>query len=225
MGWWFFGLAVAGLLTLIVGVYFNPEARAKRALAARPRALIGEGTGGKVHVVGRVRARGELLHAPVSGRSCVAYQLFVTVGEGDDRNFVDVSEVRPFTVIDETGEAVVETGAATAIVSLETDREGLNSSSDGMTDATHRYLLRLIESRGIDPTTLFNHIKLIRYREGILEEGETVSVGGLASRDLDLHAQSAAPRALPTSVVIRGTSADPLVITDDPEVHGPAGKA
>jgi hypothetical protein len=215
-------VCVVALGVVVYRTFFTPEARAKRALGGRPRALIGKSQGGEVHLVGRAHARGELLTAPVSRRPCLAYQLAIDVHRGRSwSRALDLADVRPFRVTDDTGEALVETATPT-VLALEYDRSGSTGFFEDIDEASLNIIKDLLEANGIETVTWIGTAKNLRYREGVLEEGETVSVGGAAARELDLKASPSGPRSLPVSFVVRGTGAVPLIISDDPEAHGNA---
>jgi hypothetical protein len=198
----------------------DSEAQAKRALSRRSRSEIVGSQGGEIRITGRVQARGELLRAPVSGRSCVAYQLEVEVEEGENwKTVIDTSAARAFLVNDATGEARVELDGP-VVLALERDRRGATGFFDDIDEAARLSVERLLESKGVSLKLWLGMRRNFRYKEGVLEEGEIVSIGGVAVREVDERAQPVAPRSLPTALVLRGTVDSPLLISDAPESHG-----
>jgi hypothetical protein len=158
----------------------------------------------------------------VSGRPCLAYQVVIEVREGPYwRKALELCDVRPFTVADDSGHALVET-TGPVVLALERDRRGSTAWTDGMDPASRQAVFSLLSSSGVSTTTLSEKERKVRYREGVLEEGETVSVAGVAARELNLQAQPTSPRALPVSLVLRGKGEASLLISDDPDVHGDA---
>jgi hypothetical protein len=213
-------LLAAGALGLARVVYLeflSRDARTTRTLSDRPRTRIGDGTDGVVRLTGRVRRRGELLKAPVSGRPCVAFQLLVEGDNGDGWDkLLESRDARPFVIADETGEALVDTAGGPFHLALNSDERG----GTGLFDQIGEAQLQAVMSVGTFESPGRARGKR-RYREGILCEGETVAVGGRGLREVSPEATSVNPRELPRWLVLRGTADEPLLISDSLDAIAP----
>ena len=206
-----------GLARLGYRGFLSREARVRRALARRPRARIDAASGTKLRVTGRVRQRGEPLIAPVSGRPCVAFQLFVE--ERNGRRWIDLLELRDaqsFIVADDTGEAFVDTSGPFALA-LVPDQQGAMGWFDRITPAQLQALRSTLGSRA---TTWYGGWKRLRFKEGTLENDDWVSVGGSGEREQSPDGQSSL-REPPERLVLRGTADEPLLISDSLDAIGP----
>ncbi|HLK88239.1 MAG TPA: hypothetical protein VKZ18_00015 [Polyangia bacterium] len=190
--------------------YWGREGRAQRALAARPRSRIHGASGERLRVVGRVRRQTETLRAPISGRPCVAFQAFIDEHGGDEwRNRLSLRGARSFVIIDDSGEALVDTGGPYEL-SLVTDQRGstglLGTMGSAQLQAVRSYLgLGAPGARGAPR---------LRYREAVLQEGQQVAVGGSGSQVVSGQAPSAGRREPPRWLVLRGTANETLLISN-----------
>jgi hypothetical protein len=215
----FIAIGVFTLMTF-VGHYLLPSRakRIQRKLAAQPRTRIKQAEGA-VRVSGRVRRIGELLHAPLSGRACVAYELIVestgsSVGsDGFRHRWVDRRQACPFVVADESGEARIDPSGP-FLLALVIDRTGTTGWLDPY-PGKHRELGAYLQSLGFRPTNWMGRwAGSLYYAEGVLEEGEMVSVSGDSAREIDPMGERTGPRSPPERLVLRGTEAQPLLISD-----------
>lgn len=215
------GLFIAfGVMAMVVtGGYFSPRNRARRrarrterALAARRRTWISEAHG-PVRVTGRIQRDAKVLEAPLSGRHCVAYELVVDEFSGGApalwRRLLDLRQACPFLLEDDSGTARIET-AGPGFVALVHDRVGVTS---GVYPGNHRALSMVLESWGLLPMTWLGRWMPLRYAEGVLEPGELVTVGGNGAREIDQGGDSPSLRSPPQRLVIRGSEAEPLLIS------------
>jgi len=213
-------LAVLAVAAVAGNLLFPPrEARIERELAAEPRALIAEAQD-TVRLVGRVRRVDELLQAPLSGRPCVAYALLVdqavtagSQGMSNWRRRVEIQQARPFIVADETGEARVDTSGPVRMA-LVYDRSGATSWLREY-PGKYRELSLCLESAGIGATNWLGRWKGFRYGEGVIEEGQVVTVGGSSAREVDPGGIRPGPRSMPELLVLRGSEASPLLISGE----------
>jgi hypothetical protein len=189
--------------------------RVRRALARMRRVRIGDAKGGVARVSGSVRAAGELLRAPVTHRACAAFQVVIEMRDGrwPWRTEMELADARPFFVADDSGEAVVDTGAGPFSLALIWDRRGSTHPwrSD---DDPLRTARGLLESANVTTSTWTDRSKAVRYREAVLLVGATVSVGGRGAREVTPHGQRAGPREPPERFVLRGTAEEPLLISN-----------
>ena len=215
------GLFVAfGAVAMVVAAgYFSPRNRAKRrarrterALAARRGTWISEARG-TVRVTGRIQRDARLLEAPLSGRSCVVYEVVVdelsSASPSLWQRLLDLRQACPFLVEDDSGTARIDT-AGPGFVALVHDHVGVTS---GIYPGNHLELSTVLESCGILPMTWFGRWKPLRYAEGVLEIGELVTVGGNGGREIDPSGDSPGFRSPPQRLVLRGSEAEPLLIS------------
>src|SRR6185295_8605795 len=91
---------------------------------------------------------------------------------------LDLAEIVPFVVVDETGEAVVDPSGSRR-VALEADRVG---TMGGVFEKMHRderqRLRSLIEAKGAQTTTVLGGPYKFAFEEAILAPGGTVTIGG-----------------------------------------------
>jgi hypothetical protein len=176
-------------------------------------------------VTGQVRPHGELLRAPLSGRPCVAFHVLVQEWHyfNSDTAFsgwnvlLDLRDICPFSVADESGEATVDTTGPTELL-LDVDKRGSTRRRDPENRAQRERLTRLLESRGLSTKGSFGLSKKIMYEEAILTAGQQILVGGLGVREVSPDGERSGPRELPERVVLRGTAEEPLQICDSPDV-------
>ena len=215
------GLFIAfGVVAMVVTAgYLSPRNRARRrarrterALAARRRTWIGQAHG-PVRVTGRIQRDAKLLDAPLSGRRCVAYELVVDeLSSGSPslwRRVLDLRQACSFLLEDDSGTARIDT-VGPGFVALVHDRVGVTS---GVYPGNHRELSRVLESCGLLPITWLGRWRPLRYAEGVLEPGELVTVGGNGTREIDQGGESPSMRSPPRRLVIRGSEAEPLLIS------------
>jgi hypothetical protein len=213
---WLYPVAAACAAALIGVRYFSARRRIPRALRAAPRTQIGKLLPGVVRVTGRARKAEDSLVAPMTGRPCLGYQLSIDECQsaGDTAKWqplVRLCDGHPFWVEDETGRVLVEPGDHLAMA-LDEDRRGGTGffhrvSGDPDTFARLETFLKV---RGIATTGWLGTRKQLRYSEGIIEDGETVSVGATA----------AAWGAPAGRLSLRGTGDVPMLISDLPGAHG-----
>jgi hypothetical protein len=218
-------LFFAIMLALVVGGliarhYFSDYQVLLRQLEAAPRTAIGKLTAGATCVTGTVSEGERTLLAPLSGRRCVAFHLLVEERRGEHwRDLTTIAEAVAFWIADETGKALVEPGTAfeLALVREAGGRTGLLGDLSEELEATLR---RFLAERGLDTTGFWGFEKGLRFREGVLVDGETASVAGYASREIDDRGEVEGPRQPPSLMVLRpGSRGSPLKITDDPDAH------
>ncbi len=167
--------------------------------------------------VGRIRgiARplGEPLIAPLSGRTCVGYEVWVTEHDGDDTTEL-VREVRwqPFLLDDGTGRAVIDPSVAPVeyLVGIVTTESG------AFDDATAEE--RAVLARHGHATAPGGDHRSLTYRERALEVGEMVSVRGHGLREVDPTPAAArlGRGAPPTRLRMVTTHATPLAVSTIP---------
>lgn len=188
------------------------ERALKWELANAPRTPIGRLSGGVACVVGRARGAGPPLTAPASGRRCLAFQLAVDeTADGDAREIGRLVGAAPFWIEDDTGRALVDPGAHFA---LALTRDVAVNTAEPTEQRPE--LLQFLESKGV-VTAGFLGTRPLPCREGIIQDGETVVVGGYVVREVDGRGERSGPRQVPTLISLRAGGPDqPLLISDAP---------
>lgn len=176
-----FGLAVAVLGFMAIANHFSERATTLRAMSAATRTSIEDAKdGATVRLVGRVAwLAQERLASPLSGRACVAFRVHVETrvrGRKSSywRTTIDERESVDFVLEDPSGRAIVRARGGKLLIDLDHHR-----SSGTFHDATPE-LRGYLAEHGQDSTGLLGLNKPMRYREGVLEVGETVAVVGVA---------------------------------------------
>jgi hypothetical protein len=200
----------------------SPKNLIKRVLASTVRSQVGQIVGGTVRVTGRVQGRGELLRAPVSRRSCVAYELRIEeAGEGGGELLLR-RVACTFAIVDETGVALIEPEGHFSFALVE-DFPGEDGMLQMRDPEVRERVVAELRAFGIDPDEgSFGSRRSLRFREGVLEDGELASVLGHAVHDPRPEGERRGPREPPSVLLLRGSSEHPLLISDDPTVHGEA---
>jgi len=175
------GIFVVGLGFYAISTYYSEESTTLRAMRAAPQVRIGDAKdGARVRLVARVSSHGdERLAAPLSGRACVAFRVHVEErvrGRKSShwRTMIDERESVDFVLEDPSGRAIVRARGAKLLIDLD-HRQGSGTFHDA-TPALESYLAR----HGQQSTGLLGFNRPMRYREGALDIGETVSVVGVA---------------------------------------------
>lgn len=209
-------IIVAFAALIFLGFFFSKKAVVKRALRKTPYKRIHEFVNGeKGKVVGRIVYAGQTLQAPLSKRRCAAYHVEVQELQrrGKHSSWVTIinDEKRADVVIhDGMGYAYVEPQHIQSYLV-----QDANFSSGTFKDASPE-LTEYMRMHGRDTTGFLGFNKSLRYKEGILEQGETVAVVGVgtwgSARGKNLNLNN--DRLLIMNVDEKGK----LYLSDDPDV-------
>jgi cbb3-type cytochrome oxidase subunit 3 len=213
---WFL-IIIAFVVIAILAWYFGAAQRLKRQLKqAKPWSLneLPEDTHGRV--IGQARALGEELKGPLTGRRCVYYIAIVEEQRSTGRSSywrTIASETRgiPFMLEDGTGRAIVDPNGAQ--VALDFDGNSKSGTFNQADPVQEQFLAKHGQkSEG----WVFN--KTLRYREAMIEVGETIAVLGSGIREPDPNAapEAAYRGAPPTRLRLTSSPKFPLIISDDP---------
>jgi hypothetical protein len=175
-------LLAAALVLVAVVLVRNAEGfRARRQLRALRRTAVKDARPGPIKVVGRatVNEGWPVLKAPLSGRTCVLYEVVVREVRVTRKNrtteLLRDRNAREFLVEDGTGRALVP---AHDRFELALDHDA-RKSSGWRRDPTPE-LVAYLRSRGVTSATLLGWNRNLEYSEGVVELGETVAVLGHA---------------------------------------------
>jgi hypothetical protein len=206
---------------VVAAVFFSENARIKRAIRKAPRTLIADfPEHGAAKIVGTVRLLDESIPAPLTKRDCAYYETTVEEHRRRGKHSRWVTIIResggvPFLLEDSSGRALVDPRGAR--VALVVDNKSRSGTFDDATAEEEEFLQRHNrQSKG----WFLN--RSLRYREGVLEIGETVTVFGAGVREADPDGagQAGGYRELPpTRIRLGGSSKSALMISDDPSVR------
>jgi hypothetical protein len=162
-------------------------------------------------VVGHLRFIDEPLLAPLSGRRCAHYELFVDVWDsGEWRTLLHLRDSRDFLLVDTSGRARVQLPApeVAALVDL--------SRSSGAGRRPTSELVAFLARHRI-PAFQGGQPRELRYVEGCLEEGDEIAVLGWAEKEPDPDPSATSSyREIGQRVVFLHRDGQPLLVTDDP---------
>lgn len=169
-------------------------------------------------------AQGPILHGPLTGRPCLMYIVIVEqqVSNGKSTSWKEIireSRAVTFLLTDATGKALVIPTEAKTV--LDFDRETKSGTFDPAEPVEEAFLSKHGHtSKG----WLFN--KGLRYREAVIDIGETISILGMGVREPDPEGTPADGyrSAPPTRMRFTSSAKYPLVISDDPTTTRPAPK-
>lgn len=179
---------IFGLAAISNRVYnfLKDQRRFKRTLRKAPILTVGgfaDGTEAKL--VGKVRLLAELC-SPLTGRPCAHYHVKVEVRHipsresgGSWSNFIEEEKTVAFVLDDGTGRAIVE--AEDAQISVVEDAHFRSGTFNDATPQLESFLAK----HGRKSTGLFGFNKGLRYAEGVIEEGESVTVFGRGAWEND----------------------------------------
>jgi hypothetical protein len=199
---WIIGIgAVVGLAFAYVAFQVwldRPERRARLALKGDRQLLAGCAEGQVLRVAGRVKMTEYPLVAPLSKRSCCYWEIEIVIGERYQVGVGDPGVLSPRIAGQRTGQMEVDRNpGGTFVVHDRQDFELIDDADEAARVRMQHARLsidydRTFESSAMKPPTvamrelLNNHVRMgglglnsnqvIRYREGILEQGERIVV-------------------------------------------------
>lgn len=210
----FIVVAAIAVIIIISIIFFNKKAIVKRNMKKTVRKPIYSYKNQEVaKVIGKVEFIGEPLIAPLSGRKCAYYHVLVQKknSNGKSSSWVKLIEEEvpgKFLIRDGSTCAIVDTSLISTY--LVPDR---NYSSGFMNDAESN-LEKYLAMHGQSSKGIFGFNKTIRYKEGILEEGELVGLTGMCEwRDVSGSLSSG------KVLVISSNDKTPVYLSDDPKVY------
>lgn len=198
---------------VILHHFFRKDAEVRRTIKQAPSTTIDRfPETGVARVSGLLEIVGEPMRAPMTNRPCAGYHLVVqrwrsSGNSGSWRTIIDEHVLQDFALVDEERRAIVM--ADGALIALEKDA----TKKSGTFNSPPVALVKMLNERGHDAKTTFGFNKRLRYREGVLEPGETVTVRGTAFRPAsDDDAFSG------YDLVIARPNAEPMYVSDHPSV-------
>ena len=211
------GVAFLGVAYLVWR--YSHDGKVKRALENTPRVATTSFVDGSVgRVVGRVQALGPPLSAPLTGRSCVCYDVRVEeyryhAYKGLITWQLVIREVvgQDFAIQDEHGRALVRYDPSWR-VALVRDGQLSAGTCEKLAPTMAAYLERHLPGAGAAAPS-----RKMRFLEGVVEEGERVAVAGRGRIEPDPDPSAASGyRQTSMRLVLEGSERRPLYLSDDP---------
>jgi hypothetical protein len=208
-----FFLAVAGIV--LGNYFFNKKARVRRKLKKATGKRITDFVSGEIaKVVGKIEYAGKSLVAPLSGRPCAYYYVLVEQKVSSNKSaywetLIEEEVAGPFVIRD--GKYCAHINSQNIKSYLVEDRE---YSSGFMEDATGT-LEKYLEDHGQKSENFLGLNKRIRYKEGILEEGELIAVVGRG--EWKKAEQEQLPDSYGRVLSISSTDKEAVYLSDDPD--------
>jgi len=206
------GLVIVAIV--IASLYFNKKAVIKRKLKKAVGQKISSFVSGDIaKVVGKVEYVGEPLIAPLSGRRCAYYYVLVEeqVSSGKSSHWSKIIEEEV------GGTFVIRDGRHCAYINSKNVKsvlvEDRQFSSGFRNDATPE-LEKYLNAHGQKSEGAFGWNKTIRYKEGVLEEGELIAVMGRGEWKNAEFVQL--PDSYDRVLAISSTEEEPVYLSDDP---------
>jgi hypothetical protein len=187
--------------------WWSPRRRARRLLARAEQKPLGAVVDGdRVRVLGVVHRADGSMHAPLSGRPCLAFRAVVEEWTDDGGSEIfRLEHALPFVLVADGIEARVD---GPILLGLEIDfRDGEGECSQAVLDALSTYGVPTTDPRG--------RRKRLRCHEAILEAGDPIWVLGRARVAVDRRGRSETLRGPPVLRVFQGTKRAPVVVADE----------
>lgn len=171
------GVLITGLIIWLAN-YFSKKSVVRRKIKkATARRISNFVDGETARITGTVELPGESLTAPLSGRKCAYYYVLieqqVSTGKGSHwQKYIEEEVAGKFGIRDGTYCAMVDCSNVKSYI-VE-DRKYASGFMHDAQENLERYLSRY----GKESTNMLGWNRTLRYREGIIEAGETIAVLG-----------------------------------------------
>lgn len=211
-----------GFLLLFGGVmiaksYFSRKAVVRRKLKKAVDVKISDFlTGDIAKIVGHVEIAGDALIAPLSGRKCAYYHVLVEqlVSSGKSsywKKLIEEEVSGTFVIRDGRYRAHIDRGSNLKTYLIQ-DKEYSSGLGNNATERLENYL----QANGTESENWLGFNKKLRYKEGVLEQGECMAVVGRGewrfAREMSLR------ESFGKILVISSTDKEPVYLSDDPDV-------
>ncbi|MCU4157024.1 hypothetical protein J1N10_13625 [Carboxylicivirga sp. A043] len=209
-------LVIAGIaIFALIIIFFNNKAVIKRKLKKAERKRLSEFIDGEsARVVGTIECFGTPLTAPLSGRKCAHYYILVE----QERSSGKSSSWHTLIEEEVSGDFVIRDGANRASIQGPTVKSYIvqdRKYKSGLFNDASQNLERYLKQKGHESENMLGFNKTLRYKEGILEQGEKVAVYGKgvwkSAESLNL------PEAFGRVLEIQSTSEEAVYLSDDPD--------
>jgi len=210
----FFGLIISSII--FVRFYFTQKAVVKRKLKKAAGVKISSFLSGEIaKVAGSVEFVGQPLIAPLSGRRCAYYYVLVEqlISTGKNSYWEEMIEEEiggTFVIRDGRYRGYIDK-SSTLKTYLVQDCVYRSGTLNDATEALENYL----RNKGMKSVNMLGLNKTLRYKEGVLEEGESVAVMGRgewkSSKEVSLL------ESFGKILVLSSTAEEPIYLSDDPD--------
>jgi len=184
-------IAIIPVIILVIGTilfvsyYFSAKQVILRKLAKTPiKSSSGIQTNAFVKVHGKALHVKEPLIAPLSGRKCIFYKLKIEkqVSNGKSAHWKTIHSEENFQefFVDSRGDYVIVRPTKKPKKNYKSYLIKDKKMSSGAFKSPSPEFESILRNYGIDPQGLFGFNKTLRAFEGIIEVGETITVGGVA---------------------------------------------
>lgn len=208
-------IAAAVVIGIGVSYFFSKKAIIKRKLKkANSKSLANFKSGDTAKIVGTVEIIGDPLIAPLSGRECSYYYVHVEekVKSGKSSHWkTRIEEEVPGKFLIKEGEKYALINDSNIKSYIVQDR----NYSSGFLDDAEEHLERYLNSKGYESEGFLGMNRTLRYKEGVLEEGEQIAVFGTGNW------KDAATFKLPEEygkvLEVTSTTGEAIYLSDDPD--------
>lgn len=210
-----FALIAIIFTVAVISFFFSKEAIIKRKLKKGELKRISDFKDGDIaKIEGKIEIVGKPIKAPLSQRECAHYYIKVEqrVSTGKStrwKTIIEEEKSSQFVIRDVNGIALINDKKLESYIVQ--DREYESGFGNDATKSLEKYL----SSHGIESENIFGFNKTIRYKEGILEQGENVAVFGRGvwrkSSDFNLSIQNS------KILVFENYDDSKIYLSDDPE--------
>ncbi|MFO0548719.1 MAG: GIDE domain-containing protein [Polyangiaceae bacterium] len=200
----------AAVSPFVVRSRLSPSGRARRAAERLPKTPVVDAADGEVvRLVGTLELAGAPLVAPFSGRRCAHYEAVVEIPRARGfRRFLVERKSAPFFVRDGSGRALIDDSRMIVEVVIDSYWNAQETDPE-----TRFELERFLYGIGSNGAALLGSANALRYSEGALEEGELVTVIGVAA-STGAAGEPQSYRVLPRQVHIRPPTGGALFVSD-----------
>ena len=196
--------------------YFSKKSVVRRKLKkATARRISNFVEGETARITGKVELTGGPLTAPLSGRKCAYYHVLieqqVSTGKGAHwQKYIEEEVAGKFGIRDGKYCAVVDCSNVKSYIIQ--DRKYASGFMHDAQENLERYLSR----HGKESTNMIGWNRTLRYREGVIEAGETIAV--LGKGEWKRVEQDQWSDDYGKVLMIRNPQGTPVYLTDDPTV-------
>ena len=209
-------LLLLGTAILIMLLFFTGKARIRRKLGKAPIKKISEFKSGETaKIKGKVKIIGDPVIAPLSKRKCAYYHVVVEKKVYNRRNInwktiINKEFSGTFVIKDGNEYAYIDRGNIKSYIMLD------RNYTSGLSKDAHPVLEAYLNSHGYDTKGVFGLNNTFRYKEGILENGESIAVLGKGKwKDAK---EAGLPSDYKNILVISQEKGEYVYLSDDPDV-------
>lgn len=208
------GLLIMMGVVIFIALYFSKKAVIMRTLQKQPKTAISSlQENQKAKIIGKAKPISEILMAPLSGRRCVYYNVIVEKKTGGKnshwKDIINDEKEQDFILESYSGEAIVKMKDYKSYFVAD---KKYKSGHFNDPDLKLQNYLELHKQNSLD---FFGFNKTLRYKEAIIEVGESVAVIGLVKFE---HSSNYGIETSYSKIpVLQSDAKNQLIISDDPK--------